>query len=373
MAARYPDPTGRAASGRRDRWSLKSLPGPADEQFTVSPPPEPKPRLAIYWAASCGGCEVAVLNTHETLLELDARFDFCFCPCLLDTKRAEVESWPDGSIAVALLNGAIRTEENLEMARLLRRKSRLLVAFGSCAVEGCVPGLGNLATREETLRTIFEGQPTSEPGARPPGARSQVPEGELRLPALLERVHSLAQVVEVDYRMPGCPPEPHQIRAVLDLLASGGPLPPKGAVLGAGRSSVCDECGKQRDEKKLTRLVRTWQLLPDPDLCLLEQGVVCLGVATRDGCGGLCPKVDMPCVGCYGPPEGVLDQGAKMAGTLGSILDLGPLQGLRDEAAIAAHVDAQLAAIPDWAGTFYKFSLAESLLGRSRAGRKEPS
>jgi F420-non-reducing hydrogenase small subunit len=332
-----------------------------------------KPRLALYWAASCGGCEIAVCNTHETLLEVDRHFDFCFCPCLLDTKKAEVAAWPDGSILLTLFNGAIRTTENLEMARLLRRKSRLLVAFGSCAYEGCLPGLGNLVERSETLRRVYQDQPTAEAPAALPATRVAVPEGELELPALLDRVYSLGQVVAVDYSMPGCPPEPHQITAVLEAVMSGAPLPPLGSILGAGRSSVCDECDKRRDQKRIAGLRRVHQIIPDPELCLLEQGVVCLGVATRDGCGGLCPKVDMPCIGCYGPTDGVLDQGAKMASTLGSILDITPLRELSEGAPMNSAADAAFAAVPDWAGTLYKFSLAEAPLGRSRAGSKEKS
>ena len=113
-----------------------------------------KPKLAVYWAASCGGCEVAVLNLHERLLDVDAAFDFMFCPCLMDTKTKDVEALPDRAIAVTLFNGALRTQENIEMARLLRRKSRLLVAFGSCAEGGLYPGPGQFynQTRAALLR-----------------------------------------------------------------------------------------------------------------------------------------------------------------------------------------------------------------------------
>ncbi len=323
-----------------------------------------KPKLALYWAAACGGCEVAVLNTHETLLEVDRHFDFCFCPCLLDTKRSDLEAMPDGSIALTLFNGALRTTENLKMARLLRRKSQVLVAFGSCAHEGCVPALGNLTTSKELLSAVYTEGPL-------PGGRHEVEHGTLELPTLLDRVYSLRQAVRVDYTMPGCPPESHQVRAVLDAVMSGQPLPPPGALLGAGHGTVCEECAKRRADKHLPGFKRVHQLLPDPDQCLLDQGVVCLGVATRDGCGGLCPKVDMPCIGCYGPTDGVYDVGAKLAGTLGSILDLTPLLGTPEGPALDAAADARLDGIPDWAGTFYKFTLAEALLGRSRAGKKE--
>ena len=92
----------------------------------------------MYWASSCGGCEIAVVNLHEKLLELDKHFELVFCPCLMDTKKADVEALPDGDIAVTLFNGAIRTEENEEFAHLLRRKSKLLVAFGTCSYQGAL-------------------------------------------------------------------------------------------------------------------------------------------------------------------------------------------------------------------------------------------
>jgi F420-non-reducing hydrogenase small subunit len=330
-----------------------------------------KPKLAVYWGAACGGCEISLCNTHETLLEIGDFFDFCFCPALLDTKKEAVESWPDGAIALTLFNGNLRTSDNLEMAQLLRRKSKLLVAFGSCAHEGCVPGLGNLVSREETLRRVYQDQATAEPGALPPAREIRVREGVLHLPILLDRVYSLGQAVPIDYVMPGCPPEPHQITAVMKAVMSGAQLPPPGSVLGAGRSTVCEECTKRREQKRVKELRRVHEVIPDPDLCLLEQGLVCMGVATRDGCGALCPKVDMPCIGCYGPPDGVLDQGAKMAATLGSILDIEPLKAQAEGAPMDAAADRAFSSIPDWVGTMYKFSLADALLGRSKAGPKE--
>jgi len=326
-----------------------------------------KPKLAMYWASSCGGCEVAFLNIHEHLLEVEVAFDFFFCPCLLDTKIADVEALPDNALAITLLNGAIRTEENAQMARLLRKKSRLLVAFGSCAHEGCIPGLSNFTpSREAHFDSIYRNNPsTINPEQTVPLTSTEVPEGTLSLPLFFDRVYPLDQVVPVDYTIPGCPPEAHQIWAVLKTVIDGLPLPEKGSVLGAGLSTVCDECARSQNDKKITAFCRVWEFLPAPDLCLLEQGLVCMGIATRSGCGALCPQVNMPCIGCYGPPEGVLDQGAKMAGALGSMIDIEPLKHLPEDA-IQAHVDAVISKIPDLAGAFYKFSLPESLLQKKR-------
>lgn len=326
--------------------------------------------IAVYWASSCGGCEIAIANLHEHLLDFDANFRLVFCPCLVDTKISDVQNLPDRSIDITLFNGAIRTSENEEMAHLMRRKSKLLVAYGSCATEGCIPALSNLSSKDDHLRAIYLESPSlSNPDSVLPCEKTEVPEGTLRLPGFYDRVKTLAQTVDVDYFLPGCPPESHQVWNVLEMLVRNDPLPSAGSVIGAGSSSVCDECTRTRLEKKITRLYRTFEIVPDRERCLLDQGILCMGVATRDGCGALCPKVNMPCTGCYGPPEGVLDQGAKMAATLGSILDIEKLKELRPEE-IDPSVDALLDAVPDLAGAFYKFSLAGSLLDRAVARHK---
>lgn len=321
-----------------------------------------KPKLGMYWAAGCGGCEIALVNLHEKILDVDAHFDFMFCPCLLDTKKKDIEALPDRGMAITFFNGALRTDENVEMAHLLRRKSQYLIAFGSCSQKGCVPGLANLFTREEILRAVYVDCPSVDnPHGTIPQPASQVAEGELTIPAFHDDVKTLAQVTDIDYSIPGCPPEPHQIWNVVELVLSGKQLPPKGSVIGAGRSTVCDECTKKKQDKKIDRLYRTHEIIPDPVQCLLEQGIVCMGIATRDGCGGLCPKVNMPCTGCYGPPEGVRDQGAKMVAAIGSIIDVEDAKGLSAKQ-IEDRVDRLLDAIPDYVGTFYKYSLADSIL-----------
>ena len=322
-----------------------------------------KPKLAVYWAASCGGCEIALLGLNENFLALDAAFDFMFCPCLLDTKKQEIEALADGSIAITLFNGAIGTAENEEMAHLLRRKSRLLIALGSCASEGCIPGLANLSGRQQLLHTVYLDNPSLDnPQRILPAASCQVPEGTLTLPPLRDRVSTLAQVTRVDYSIPGCPPEAHQLWNVAQAVLSGAPLPQPGGVLGAGLVPVCEECERVKDDKLVERWYRNWEIVPQAEKCLLEQGLICLGVATRSGCGAPCPRANMPCTGCYGPPDGVEDQGAAMIAALGSILAIGEGKG-RGEEEIAARVEELLDRVPDYAGTFYKYSLPGSVLG----------
>jgi F420-non-reducing hydrogenase small subunit len=321
-----------------------------------------KPKFAMYWAASCGGCDIAVLNTGARVLDLDAAFDVVFWPVAMDAKYRDVEALPDGSIALTLFSGSIRNSENLELAHLLRRKSQLLVAFGSCAGEGCIPGLANLSSREAIFEAAYESVSTENPEHLRPLTKVDVPEGELRLPDFFPTVRTLDQVVPVDYYVPGCPPEPHQIAAVLDLaiaaMAGKAQLPPRGSVVGAGHSTVCDECPRERHPKQIRAFTRIQALAEiDPHLCLLEQGLPCNGPATRDGCGALCPRAGSPCVGCYGPAEGVVDFGARLMSAFASVIDA------NDPDAI----DRVLNGIPDPVGQFYRFNLAKSLLRSGRA------
>jgi F420-non-reducing hydrogenase small subunit len=316
-----------------------------------------KPKFAMYWSGSCGGCEIAVLNIHEKILDVDAHFEVAFWPVAVDAKVKDVEALPDGDILLTLWNGSIRNQENEHMAHLLRRKSKLLVAFGSCATEGCIPGLANLSPLSEIFTTAYHTLSTDNPQDIYPQPLTPMPEGELTIPALKERVYTLAQVVEVDYFMPGCPPESHQIAAVIDLLLQvlegKAQLPPKGSVIGAGASTVCDECPRQRHVKTIKAFRRIQEIAPaDPQLCLLEQGLPCNGPATRSGCDARCPRVGAQCIGCYGPAEGVLDYGARLISAFASVID----------ATEPSEIEHILDGIPDPTGQFYRFNLADSLL-----------
>jgi F420-non-reducing hydrogenase small subunit len=315
-----------------------------------------KPKLALYWAASCGGCEIAVLDLQEKILDVAAAFDIVFWPVAIDFKYDDVRKMEDKSIDICLFNGAIRNSENNEIAELLRKKSKVLVAFGSCSMEGGIPGLANLTTKDEILRYVYKESPStvSSNGGVYPQTRTEMPEGVIDIPELWQTVKALDQVVTVDYFVPGCPPQPAQIWNVIEYILSGKPLPPPGAVLGAGTKTCCDECPRQRKEKKIKHFYRPYEIEAKPDECLLDQGIVCMGPATRDGCGALCPKANVPCRGCYGPPPNCMDQGSKMVSALSSIID----------AHEPEEIEKILDQIADPLGTFYRFSLAHSILRR---------
>ncbi|MBI4674131.1 MAG: oxidoreductase [Chloroflexi bacterium] len=319
-----------------------------------------KPKFAMYWAASCGGCEIAVLNIHEKILDMDANFDVVFWPVAMDAKYKDVEAMPDESILLTLFNGSIRNDENEHIAKLLRRKSKILVAFGSCACEGCVPALANLSSTREIFDAAYESVSTDNPEHLRPIPAYAMPEGEIRIPEFYPTIRTLDQVVQVDYYMPGCPPESHQIAAVIDLvvqvLQGKAELPPAGSVIGAFGSTVCDECKRTRDVKKIKSFARIQDFRPDPALCLLEQGILCSGPATRSGCGALCPLAGAPCVGCYGPANGALDYGARLLSAIASVIDSNDPE----------EIDTILDGIPDPAGSFYRFNLAGSVLHANR-------
>jgi F420-non-reducing hydrogenase small subunit len=325
-----------------------------------------KPKFAMYWAASCGGCEIAVLNIGDKILAVDEAFDVAFWPCAADFKTKDVEGYPDGYIDLCLFNGAIRTSENEEMAHLLRRKSKVLVAFGSCAHEGCIPALANLTTSDALFRAAYlESISTDNPNRILPQPATEVAEGQLRIPAFYDWVKALDQVVAVDYIIPGCPPEPPQIWAVLEAIVSGAQLPaPGSAIIGAGNVAVCQECPLEKHEKTIERFYRPQEIVPEPGLCLLEQGLFCMGPATRCGCDARCPRVGMGCRGCYGPLDGVEDQGARTLAALSSVVGAGTLQ---DEEAELEHLIGEVMnTLADPAGSLYRFSMAHSLLIRAR-------
>jgi F420-non-reducing hydrogenase small subunit len=317
-----------------------------------------KLKIALYWAASCGGCEIAVLDIGDKILQVVEKAEIVFWPVAVDFKYKDVERMPDGSIDLCLFNGAIRTSENEHLAKLLRRKSKILVAYGSCANEGCIPGLANQSSREEIFSYVYSTTPsTDNPQEIRPQTSFQVREGELTLPAFYNTVKTLAQVVKVDYFVPGCPPVDEQTWTVLRTVFEGA-LPPPGAVVGAGKTALCEDCPRPRKEKRVKRFYRPHEIVPEPDLCLLDQGIICCGVVTRTGCGAQCIDANMPCRGCYGPPDGVIDQGAKLISVLGSIID----------STDSDEIEKACATVCDPLGTAYRYGLANSILRRSRLG-----
>jgi F420-non-reducing hydrogenase small subunit len=315
-----------------------------------------KPRIAFNWASSCGGCEIAIFELGTKLVDLSNKVDVVFWPAIFDYKYTDLEAMPDKSIDVTFFNGAIQTSENEHIAKILRTKSKLLVAFGACAYGGGIPSLANTNDRDQIFANSYiQTQTTDNPEKVLPQSKVKVKEGELTIPEFYNTVKTLDQTVDVDYYVPGCPPIGEQVSKVLNQFVDGN-LPPKGAVLGASDKSLCDECKRVKNDRKITKIVRSYQTIADNEKCLLEQGIICMGPATRGGCNAICLDANAPCRGCYGPLPNVIDQGAKMLSALASVFDA------EDENDIQKIADS----VPDPIGTFYRFGLARSLMRRTK-------
>jgi len=262
----------------------------------------------------------------------------------------------DGEIAVSFINGGIRTGEQEHMAKLLRRKSGLVVAYGACAHIGGTPGLANFYNRDRIFEYVYHKAPSVQnPDRITPQLRTTVEQGELTLPKFYNTVYTLDQVIDVDYYLPGCAPPPNLIMNAVEAILSGN-LPAKGAVL-APDKALCDSCRRKstKPEKPgIKEIKRVHEMILDPSRCFLDQGIICLGPATRDGCGERCINANMPCRGCFGSTSRVEDQGAKFLSALASIIDS------NDEDEIKRIMDS----IVDPAGVFYFYGLPASMLRR---------
>jgi F420-non-reducing hydrogenase small subunit len=315
-----------------------------------------KPKVAFYWCASCGGCEEAVVDLAEDVLAVAEAVDIVFWPVALDFKREDLDALADGELAASFINGAVRTSEQQEMAELLRRKSGAVVAFGSCACFGGIPGLANLSSREEILERVYLEAPSLANDERTmPAQDTDVQDCHLSLPEFWGSVRTLDQVIDVDYYLPGCAPPADLIKAAVMALVEGA-LPEKGAVL-APDVALCSECrhvASKPEQPLISAFRRPHEVIAAPDLCLLAQGLICLGPATRAGCGAACVSANMPCTGCMGPMSRVLDHGAKALSAVASLID----------ATDAGDIAARAGEIPDPVGTFYRYGLPASLLHR---------
>lgn len=270
--------------------------------------------VATTWLQSCSGCHIAFLDLHDELLDVLKHIDIKYSP-IVDVKEVP-------EVDVGIIEGAVANEDNEEMARTFREKAKIIVSLGTCACFGGIPGLRNLFTRDDVLqRGYVETESTVE---------GKVPNGP-EIPVLKETVKTLSQIIKVDYSVPGCPPVPSVIKEALLSLVEGKQPPVK-------TRNLCEEC----DRKKKRMLVPSRDFVTDsvlsvheldqidPNTCFLEQGVLCMGPATCEGCGARCLKGNMPCRGCMGPTPDALEQGAKIVNALSSILPAGGLMFQED-------------------------------------------
>ena len=167
-----------------------------------------KPKLATAWLGGCSGCHMSFLDLDERLIDLAGLVDFCYSP-VMDAKE-----FPEG-VDITLVEGAVANEDHVREIRLIRQRSRILVAFGDCAVTGNVTAMRNLFSVEDVLERAY----------RESSVVTGVPTGSDLVPRLLDRVVRVQDVVGVDYFLPGCPPSAAAIYDfVSDLLAGRTPV-----------------------------------------------------------------------------------------------------------------------------------------------------
>ena len=289
--------------------------------------------LGIYSPHSCGGGIHSLFGMEDRLVEILEAVDLRFwVSSPIGLAPDDVETFGDCEIDVLLYSGPIKGEESIRMVQRLRQKSKVVIAYGACAHLGGLRGLENLV-QGARLRPF----PISRNGDN-------------------SFVQPLPAVVEVDYICPGCPPPTEMVtRLFAEVVLSPDP-PPTGTVFAAAKS-VCATCPRTRLNKPLTKIRRFHLQGPEPEICLLDQGYICLGPVTRGGCGAVCPAVNRPCTGCAGPVGNVRDQGGAMLDALASLVRF---DGGTNEKKEHEVMDS----IQDILGTVYKYSAASSVMKR---------
>ncbi|MHB0974053.1 MAG: NADH-quinone oxidoreductase subunit B family protein [Thiobacillus sp.] len=210
-----------------------------------------KPRVAVHKFSSCDGCQLALLNLGEDLLELAERVELVHF-----AEAGPID--PMAEVDVAFVEGSVSTPEDLERIRHIREHSRMLIAIGACATSGGIQALRNGADGAEWVRRIY-----SHPEAI----------------ASLAHSTPISSHVKVDFELWGCPVSGPQMLAVVNALLLG-------AVPRDNANKVCTEC-KRRGYPCV----------------MVSRGIACMGPVTRAGCGALCPGLGRDCYGCYGPAE----------------------------------------------------------------------
>ena len=282
-----------------------------------------KIKIAYLLAGGCAGCDTSMIDTASSLTNFlkNVSLEF-FTPTLIDSKYEDLEKVEDNYFDIAFFSGNIRNEEHEHLAKLLRKKSKILIAFGICASLGGVRGLVNYFPEDEILkRAYIENLSTNNPSKSLPSQETEVENEILKLP-VLTRAKALDDVVEVDYYVGGCPPSYKHIEKIFNMILENK-LPEKGSWITMGKA-VCDVCPRnpiyQNRKKENPKDIKRPIDFVEEKYCFLEMGYLCLGAATQGDCGAPCPKAGNPCRGCGGPVFGDKNIAIKTIALIGSAL-----------------------------------------------------
>ncbi|HUP03742.1 MAG TPA: hypothetical protein VMU19_07120 [Bryobacteraceae bacterium] len=216
-----------------------------------------KPTVGIFGLTGCAGDQLVILNCEDQLLDLVSLVD------IRDFLMASSENQTDSALDIALVEGAVLTARDAATLRAVRKRSKLLVALGTCAVWGGVAAMNRGADSDGDRAELLD-QVYGEAGRRFDSLPAQ----------------ALHELVPVDFNITGCPIEKdHFLAGIAALLNGDLPVYPE--------YPVCTEC-RMRENNCL----------------LIERGLPCCGPITAAGCDARCPDLRIPCVGCRGPSAG---------------------------------------------------------------------
>jgi F420-non-reducing hydrogenase small subunit len=273
------------------------------------------------WLNACSGCEISILNIGDPLLGLLSEINFVHITALVDHKFFGQTG--DGTVmeipeaVVGIVSGGIRNDEQKHELEEIRKKTKFLISLGSCACYGGVPAQANMWKNEEVFEKVFRQCPSSTPAPDP---------DDPNVPKWTPTCAAVDEFVNVDIRIPGCPPHPDWIADAVTGLLQGQTswsLPER---------SVCDTCPVIRLQKSGGGPVKRWlenmDFNPEEGLekmrCINEQGYLCMGPVTLAGCAGKtgvprCIQARTPCRGCFGPIRKGAQPMVEMMGALSSV------------------------------------------------------
>lgn len=295
-----------------------------------------KTTVSTEWLSGCSGCHVAMVDFHEKLLSLMDSIEFVRIPVLMDEK-----GYPPADVGI--VEGAIRSEHDREAVINLRKSVKTLIAFGTCSVYGGPSGIGWLHEPESILKRVYTQGPTNKSAEYPDDT----------VPRLEQSVVPIDEVVSVDMYLPGCPPHPSWVAEALGALHD-----PVKHVL--EQKTVCSRCDRIMKKQTGVKLQKGQVTAPDEKLCLLCQGVVCLGSVTMERCQSPCPNRAVACAGCAGPSFDIIVE---------PHLDIRTMIAKRMHLLTGIDMKEILDHIEQEARTYYAYSLASPVIYKKPAVR----
>ncbi len=243
-------------------------------------------KLNTEWLSVCGGCHVALVDLHEKIVDVMKVIEIQRSPLLTDEK-----GYPPAQIG--LISGSVRTDHDREVALKMRASCDKIIAFGTCAVYGGIPGAALAHTADDIINRVYLNNPSTDSSA------GIIP--NRLVPEMDPKITPLDEVIDVDLYLAGCPPHAAYIfDAMMSLVNNRDPR--------AKEESVCAKCKRTMKKSDVSQIKSVMDGMPDEDTCFLSQGYICLGSVTLNRCAAPCPQNGVVCTGCNGPMPQILTE-----------------------------------------------------------------